>query len=43
VGTKQRKNAHILQFVINLANGPQLASNRTQFIRRMVEFSKKGE
>lgn len=30
--------AHIRQLVINLDNGPPLASNRTQFIRRMVEF-----
>jgi hypothetical protein len=29
----------VTQLVINLDNGPQIASNRTQFIRRMVEFS----
>ena len=33
--------AHIRQLIINLDNGPQLASNRTQFIRRIVEFSSK--
>jgi len=37
----KEKYAPILQFVINLDNDPQLASNRTQFIRRMIEFSKK--
>jgi len=37
----KEKYAHIIQLVINLDNGPQLASNRTQFIRRMIEFSKK--
>jgi len=37
----KEKYAHIIQLVINLDNGPQLFSNRTQFIRRMVEFSKK--
>ncbi len=30
---------HITELVINLDNGPQLASNRTQFIKRMVEFA----
>jgi len=34
----KEKYAHIIQLVINLDNGPQLFSNRTQFIRRMVEF-----
>jgi len=37
----KEKYAHIIQLVINFDNGPQLASNRTQFMRRMVEFSKK--
>ena len=39
----KEKHAHIIQLVINLDNGPQLISNRTQFIRRMIEFSKKAE
>ena len=30
---------HIRKLAINLDNGPQIASNRTQFIKRMVEFS----
>jgi hypothetical protein len=30
---------HIRELVINLDNGPELASNRTQFIKRLVEFS----
>lgn len=30
---------HITELVINLDNGPQLASNRTQFIKRIVEFA----
>jgi len=40
-GNKTKKYAHIIQLVINVDNGPQLASNRTEFIRRMIEFSKK--
>ena len=32
---------HITKLVINLDNGPNSASNRTQFIRRMVEFAEK--
>ena len=31
--------SHIKQLVINLDNGPQNASNRTQFMKRMVEFA----
>ena len=31
--------AHIKELVINLDNGPSVSSNRTQFIRRMTEFS----
>jgi hypothetical protein len=31
--------AHIRQLVINLDNGPQNSSFRTQFIKRMVEFA----
>jgi transposase len=32
---------HIKELVINLDNGPNSASGRTQFIRRMTEFSDK--
>ena len=32
---------HIRQLVINLDNGPQNASHRTQFMKRMVEFADK--
>ena len=32
---------HITKLVINLDNGPNSASNRTQFIRRMIEFAEK--
>jgi len=32
-------NKDIKELVINLDNGPHISSNRTQFIRRMVEFS----
>ncbi len=31
--------SHIKQLVINLDNGPQNSSSRTQFIKRMVEFA----
>lgn len=30
---------HIKELVINLDNGPQIASRRTQFIKRMIEFA----
>ncbi len=30
---------HIRELVINLDNGPELASNRTQFIKRITEFA----
>jgi transposase len=33
--------AHIKELVINLDNGPNSASGRTQFIRRMTEFADK--
>jgi len=33
--------AHITQLVINLDNGPQNSSYRTQFMKRMVEFADK--
>jgi hypothetical protein len=38
---QDRKEAdpHIRELVINLDNGPEVASNRTQFIKRMVEFA----
>jgi len=32
---------HITQLVINLDNGPDIASNRRQFMKRMQEFSEK--
>ena len=32
---------HICELVINLDNGPELASGRTQFIKRLVEFADK--
>lgn len=38
---RKKKYAHIEELVINIDNGPSQKSNRTQFIRRMVEFSKK--
>jgi len=33
--------AHIKELVINLDNGPSVSSSRTQFLRRMIEFSEK--
>ncbi len=38
---QQRREHHgqIRELVINLDNGPELASNRTQFIKRMIEFA----
>ena len=38
---QDRKALHgdIRELVINLDNGPALASNRTQFIKRITEFS----
>lgn len=35
--------SHINQLVINLDNGPQNSSHRTQFMKRMVEFSDKND
>lgn len=32
-------NSHIKELVINLDNGPSVSSNRTQFMRRIIEFS----
>lgn len=37
----QENFSRINELVINLDNGPSLASNRTQFIKRMVEFKHK--
>ncbi len=34
---------HINQLVINLDNGPQNSSHRTQFMKRMVEFADKNK
>jgi len=38
---QERKDAHknIRELVVNLDNGPALASNRTQFIKRITEFA----
>lgn len=35
----QERYAHITQLVINLDNGPELQSRRTQFMARIVEFA----
>jgi hypothetical protein len=35
------QNPHIRQLVINLDNGPQNSSHRTQFMKRMIEFADK--
>jgi len=35
----QDQYSHTEELVINLDNGPGVGSNRTQFIRRMIEFS----
>ncbi len=37
----KEQNSHIKQLVINLDNGPQNSSHRTQFIKRMIEFADK--
>jgi len=37
--TNKDKYAHIRQLVINLDNGPENSSFRTQFMKRMVEFA----
>jgi len=39
--TNEQSYSHVKELVINLDNGPNNASWRTQFIRRMVEFSEK--
>ena len=33
------QHGHITQLVINLDNGPQNSSHRTQFMKRMIEFA----
>ncbi len=40
-GKNSIAHSHIKELVINLDNGPNSASGRTQFIRRMTEFSDK--
>jgi hypothetical protein len=35
----KERYGHIRQLVIDLDNGPEIASNRTQFMKRMVEFA----
>ena len=40
---RKGKYPHINELVINLDNGPAVASNRTQFIKRMVEFADKNK
>jgi len=37
--TNKDSHSAIKELVINLDNGPSVSSHRTQFIRRMVEFS----
>lgn len=37
----KEQNSHIRQLVINLDNGPQNSSHRTQFMKRIIEFSDK--
>jgi hypothetical protein len=39
----KQRYAHITQLVINLDNGPELASRRTQFMARMVQFAEQNE
>lgn len=39
--TNKDRYGHIKQLVINLDNGPHNSSSRTQFMKRMVEFSDK--
>jgi hypothetical protein len=40
--TKAR-HGHIRQLVINLDNGPEISSRRTQFMKRMVEFADRND
>jgi hypothetical protein len=37
----KKQYCHIKQLVINLDNGPQNSSHRTQFMKRMIEFADK--
>lgn len=37
----KEQNSHIKQLVINLDNGPQNSSRRTQFMKRMIDFADK--
>jgi len=37
--SSKERYGHIRQLVIDLDNGPELASNRTQFMKRIVEFA----
>ena len=39
--SNKERYSHIKQLVINLDNGPQNSSHRTQFMKRMVEFADK--
>ena len=41
--TNEHRFTHIRQLVINLDNGPQNSSFRTQFMKRMVEFSDRND
>ncbi|VAX41573.1 Mobile element protein [hydrothermal vent metagenome] len=38
---RSASHQHIRELVINLDNGPELNSHRTQFMKRLVEFSDK--
>jgi hypothetical protein len=37
--SSKERYGHIRQLVIDLDNGPEIASNRTQFMKRIVEFA----
>jgi hypothetical protein len=39
----KKQYSHIKQLVINLDNGPQNSSHRTQFMKRMIEFADKNK
>jgi len=45
IGKRYNKDsyAHIRQLVINLDNGPQNSSTRTQFMKRMVTFAERND
>ena len=38
-GERKHVYQHIRELVINLDNGPEIASNRRQFIKRLIDFS----